>query len=283
MDTTPDRDRFTSPVFVMEDVKAAMIDPEGKKVVINGASEDDHSTDKSSELTEAQVNRRVALFVILFLGGIIAAIVFAETEPLYCISTVGAMFLIIGSLAVFTNKITLDSLPMLIVPFVGLCMTGIPILMVYQRNHPDSLGFTIDRTVVIKFILVCMGVLGIFMLVIPFVAHSNKISRCTRVTDAVCIYRTFRIKRSEKANGMNRTYALYSPVWQYEVDGVVYVTRESDYTGEDVPQIGETRQIRYDPNDISYIYRPLFVKRLVPAIIGALMIVMCIFTLAVMK
>ena len=62
MDTTPDRDRFTSPVFVMEDVKAAMIDPEGKKVVINGASEDDHSTDKSSELTEAQVNRRVAFF-----------------------------------------------------------------------------------------------------------------------------------------------------------------------------------------------------------------------------
>ena len=82
---------------------------------------------------------------------------------------------------------------------------------------------------------------------------------------------------------MNRTYSLYSPVWQYEVDGVVYVTRESDYTDEDVPQIGETRQIRYDPNDISYIYRPLFVKRLVPAIIGTLMIAMCIITLVVMK
>ena len=143
--------------------------------------------------------------------------------------------------------------------------------------------FTIDNFTVIKLILVCMVILGLFLLIVPFVNHSKKMTNCTKSIDAMCIYRNYRIERSKKPNGMTYTYNVYAPTWQYEIDGVLYVTREDTFTAEDVPEIGETKQILYNPNDYSEIYRPLVVKRLAPAVIGAMMIVMGIVTLVVMK
>lgn len=283
MDIQSERDRFTSPVFVLEDMKAAIQNPEGKQVIINGVSEDDNKDSKERELTEAQVNARVLLFIICFGGAILAAVVFSQTEPLLCLSTIGAIFLILGSMAVFQTKLSLDSLPVLLVPFVGLLMTGIPILMVYQKKHPGAMDFTIDRNMVIKLILVCMIVLGVLFVILPFVNHSKKMSRCTKVTEAMCIYRTYRTAESKKANGMSRRYNLYSPTWQFERDGVIYVTTERGFTDEDVPKIGEVKKIRYNPNDLSEVYRPLLVKRAAPVIIGVTMIGISILTLHVMK
>ena len=283
MNLQSDRDRFTSPVFVLEDMKAAIQNPEGKKVVINGASTDDDTGSKEKELTEAQVNARVLLFIICFVGAILAAVVFSQTEPLLCLSTVGAIFLILGSMAVFQTKITLDNLPVLLVPFVGLLMTGIPTLMVYQKKHPGAMGFTVDRNMVIKLILVCMVVLGVLFMILPFVNHSKKMARCTEVTDAMCIYRTYHTTEGKKANGRTRRYNLYSPTWQFEKDGVLYVTTERGFTDEDVPQIGEVKKIRYNPNDLGEVYRPLLVKRVAPVSIGCIMTVISILSLYVMK
>lgn len=286
MELDPNRNRTTSPVFVLEDMKAAIINPEGKKVVINGVTEEEAEAIKEAnekEVSDAKANAGALLVVFFFIAGLIAAAVFSQLEPLYCISTIGAIFLVIGSAAVFQNKFSLEDLPMLIVPIVGLLMTGIPILMVYQRKHPGAMSFTIDNFTVIKLILVCMVILGLFLLIVPFVNHSKKMTNCTKSIDAMCIYRNYRIERSKKPNGMTYTYNVYAPTWQYEIDGVLYVTREDTFTAEDVPEIGETKQIRYNPNDYSEIYRPLVVKRLAPAVIGAMMIVMGIVTLVVMK
>ena len=135
MELDPNRDRTTSPVFVLEDMKAAIINPEGKKVVINGVTEEAEAIKEANEkeVSDAKANAGSLLVVFFFIACLIAAAVFSQLEPLYCISTIGAIFLVIGSAAVFQNKFSLEDLPMLIVPIVGLLRTGIPILVVYRR------------------------------------------------------------------------------------------------------------------------------------------------------
>lgn len=272
----PAGDGRTSPVFDQEAVIRAIENPYGKRVILNGISTDgvQHTAEEKASGVKA------ALFIILFIAAIIAAIVFAEIEPLLCISTIGAVFLILGSMAVFQNGISLENAMGLLVPIVGLLMTGLPILILYGRRHPDHAIITSDSVILI--ILGCMVLLGIFLIVLPPIGHSTKLRRCAQAVNAVCIYRTYHIKRSKRAGGRSSTHLLYNPVWQYEVNGVIYVTSENVYSNFDTPEIGGMREIRYDPNNPAVIYRPLNGTWLVPMIIGVMFVAIGGMTLFLM-
>ncbi|MBQ8965659.1 hypothetical protein [Ruminococcus sp.] len=268
-------EQFTSPVYDLEAVKRAMDDPMGRQVVIEGAAAGNTAEeDKASGV-------KAALFIIAFIGGMISAVVFSQPEPLLCMTSAGAIFLVIGLINLFQSKLSLDNAAALILPFVGLLMTGLPIVMLYGRRHPES--FQLDRNMVIKLILICMGVLGIFLAVLPPVAHKRRLARCSQRVQAKCIYRVLRTKHSEKAGGRTRVSALYSPVWQYVVGDVVFVTRENVFSDFDTPAAGDFREIRYDPKMPAYIYRPMKGTRGVPMFIGLAFAVLSAVALIVMK
>lgn len=260
----PNNDERTSPVLSMEVLQRCIQNPYGMPVIINGmpqqGSPQTEKEDKASGV-------KAALFIIFFIAAIIAAIIFAEIEPLLCITTVGALFLILGSAAVFQNGFKLENAPALIVPIVGLLMTGLPILILYGRKHPEHAILTSES--VIPIILGCMVLLGICLMFFPPLAHSSKMRRCAQTVNAVCIYRTYHTSRSKGAGGRRTiTHLLYNPVWQYTVNGTIYVSDEHVYSNFDIPEIGGVREIRYDPQNPAYIYRPQKGLQFVPMLIG---------------
>ena len=253
--------------FSMDDLKAAIDNPAGKQVIINGFTEEESRQAAKVELTDAQANFRVILFVIVFLGGIIAAIVFSQTEPLLSFATIGAIFLVLGLISLFQSGFDIDSPPALIMPAVGALMTGIPLIILYHRTHPDSLEITRDG--VFNIILGAMALLGAFMLVIPLSRHKIKMKACTQTIMAKCIYLDIHFATRHNARGVTINYNVYAPTWQYEIGDFLYVTREPIFTTYKVPEIGEMREIRYNPADPSYIYRPVLRNEYIEMAIGA--------------
>ena len=202
-------------------------------------------------------------------------VVFSQTERLLCFPCFGILLLVIGISAVRQTKLCLDNAPVLIFPTVGFLLTAIPLVMYYQKKHPGALPFiNITTDTVINLCIFLIGVGGVLVTVLPILNHSLKMKRCSQVIDAQCIYRTFRTESSQKAGGRHRHYNIYSPTWQYEVNGRIYVTTENTYTSNNVPKIGDHQEIRYDPAEPDYIYRPLTVKKAAPLIIGTMMMLM---------
>ena len=94
-------------------LRRAMEDPGGMPVVINGVPEAGAQTeeDKGSGI-------KSAVFLITFVGAILAAIVFSQIEPLLCVTCIGAVFLILGTMAALQGRFP-DDAPLLIVPLVS--------------------------------------------------------------------------------------------------------------------------------------------------------------------
>ena len=259
---TPQINDLTSPVFDINVLRSAVINPDGKRVIINGTPDDLSAKNSASDKGSGV---KAALIIIAFIAAIIAMAVFSQTEPMLCLAVFGALVLFVGVINLFQNGISLEAAPALIPVIVGLLCTGIPAMNVYHRSHPDSFYFT--QSMVIDIILVCFIVVGAALIVIPPVVRSRSLKKCPLTVNAVCIYRNTRDAVSHSGN-RTRHYNLYAPAWQYEVNGVIYVTRENAFTAEDVPNIGDMRQIRFNPDAPSEIYRPLNVKTASPLIIG---------------
>ena len=259
-------------VFNIDKLMASIDNPTGKQLIVNGFDENEREALKKPELTEGQANLRAAAFVIVFLAGIIAAIVFSQTEPMLCISSIGAIFLIIGLISLFQGGLSLDSLPALILPLVGALMTGIPIIMLYHRDHPESVSITRDD--VITLILGCMAFLGLMLMIVPNIRHSSKMKSCTQRVMAKCIYLDIHFSSHHDARGRTVHTNLYAPTWQYEIGDFLYVTREPIFTDCQVPSIGEQREILFDPGDPSQIYRPVKRNTRIEMFIGLMFFVL---------
>ena len=274
-------DELTSPVLKMDVLRSVIENPYGRQVVINGTP--DGVQDKTT--SDSKGGGAAAFLVIfMFIGGIIGAAVFSQINPPLCISCIGAIFLVIGLITAVQSK----SGPVFLVALIGLLMTVLPIVYVYGETHPE--GFQLTTTMIIKLILVLMIPVGLGLMIFPHISHSKEMSRCSQVVNAKCIYRTFHTKSTNTHSTMRNTVGgrahritVYSPVWQYEVGGVIFVTCENIYTNFDVPEIGEIREIRFDPRMPSHIYRPMGGTRLIPTIIGLMFVVLSVITLFVMN
>ena len=261
-----------SAVLDPEVLRRAMEDPGGRPVVINGVpgAGMPQEEDKGSGI-------KSAVFLITFVGAILGAIVFSQIEPLLCVTCIGAVFLVIGTMGALQGRFP-DNAPMLIVPLIGLLMTVLPVVALYGRRTGTTL-LTVDTVVTIA--LGVMILVGVGLVVLPPVIHAARLRRCTCTVPAVCIFRTYRFDRSTDARGRSYTRQIYSPVWQYAQDGVVYVTAEGVY-GADTPEIGERREILCDPQHPADIYRPQKAARIIPTIIGILFVVLPLVALFVL-
>lgn len=270
-------EEFTSPVFNMETLMRAIVNPYGKKVIVNGVPIERLGLEESKEKKSNSIIG--VIFVISFIGAIIAMVVFAQTEPMLCVAAFGAVLLVIGLVNLFQSGLSLDNIASLALPLLGAVLVAIPATNVYHRSHPDSFYFTRDMV----FDVICIGfaLLGAGVLVIPPVIHSRKIKKCTQMITAMCIYRNTHYSKGKDARGRTETVDLYAPWWQYEVNGMIYVTREDAYTREDVPGVGDVREIRFSPDEPSEIYRPLNVKTIAPLMVGSMFIVMAVLAMVV--
>lgn len=261
-------------VFSFEDMKNSINNPLDLPVILNGM---EMSEPEQPQQATAGQSFKAFLIIAVFIGAIISAAIFSQTEPMLCIASVGSVFLVIGLISLFQNGLSLDDLPLLIMPTVGLLMTGIPIIMVYHRTHPDSFNITNEN--VYDIILACLAVVGFVMTVAPHISHRSKMSKCSETIQAKCIYYDTKNATSRGAYGRIRHYHLYSPTWQYEINGTLYVTKEPAYTDYEVPHIGDMREIRYDPTAPQDIYRPTGRNILIVNIIGIMCLLMGLGTL----
>ena len=257
--------QFTSPVFSYQTLQQAVVNPYGKPVKINGMPEKDLS--EPSKPPSKADSFKAGVFIAVFILALIAAPVLAQTEPSLCIADVGGIFLVIGLINLFQDKFGLRRLPFMLVPIAGALMVGIPVINYYHKTHPESIAVT--QSTVIKIAAAGFVVIGVLLPVFTILSRALSLGKCTQKINAMCIYRNTRPAVSKRANNRTRRYDLYSITWQYEVNNIIYVTREPDYTDEDVPDIGECREINFCPDDPSVIYRDLKQKVQAALITGA--------------
>lgn len=236
-------------------IKAVIDNPMLKPVVINGIPQDGFNI---GEKPEKEPNVVVGvLFVIYFIGVLIAAPIFAQLEKLLTFSLVGSIFLVLGLAVVKSHGL---KTVFTVVPYVGLLMTCIPLIMLYEKKHPGKLPFTIGTEFVLKLCFVSMAVFGVFIAILAVTDHLSRMKRCTHVITATCIFRTYITHASKDAMGRTRHNGSFSPVWQYEYGGIIYATNENSYSNFENAGIGYVGEIRIDPNTPYIIYRPVMKK-----------------------
>jgi hypothetical protein len=278
-------DEFSSAVYDMGTLMRAIVNPYGKRVIVNGVPAERLGLEESKATKADSI--KGAIVVILFIGAIIAMAVFAQTEPILCMGTFGAVILIFGLINLFQSGGSLEDIFNLVFPLIGAVLVVISVVNVYHKSHPDSFYFTQER--MIEVACIGFGIVGLGMLVIPPVVHSRKMRECTQVITAMCIYRNYHYSKSSHKRG-GRTVGrrgsgisrLYKPWWQYEVNGTIYVSSEGVFTNVDVPDIGDLREIRFSPEKPSKIYRPLMGTRVGSVFLGVMCIGMALLALVVM-
>lgn len=262
--------------FSYQDMVDSIENPLGKQTIINGATEEDRAAAKEQDDPHAGI--KSFLFIVFFIGAIISMVVFSQSEPILCVASAGSIFFVIGTINMFKQGISLSTLPFMIVPTAGALMVGIPVIKIYQQNHGGGDFFT--QTNVIRLILVCMAVIGFFLLTVPLIRHRAKMSRCSQTIMAKCIYLDIHFENYHDARGLNHNINIYCPTWQYEINDFLFVTREGLFTRK-APDIGDVCEIRYDPADPSSIYRPDLRNEFVEMIIGAAFTAMSVLALFV--
>ena len=195
----------------------------------------------------------------------ISAAVFSKSEPLLCIASVGAIFFVIGTIVVFQNGFSADNIIGLIFPLAGGLMVALPVLVLEHRKDAAK---GISTGTALNIMLGGLAVVGLLVILSTVFTNKGKEKRCTASINARCIYTDIHYSTTHDARGRTRHIKLFCPTWQYEVGGVIYVTRENVHSNLDTPRVGECRDIFYDPSDPSDIYRPVKKNDMVAYIVG---------------
>ena len=274
-----DNDFRTSVVFSKEVLNELIEENKDRPIFVNGVPVKEMTEPGTAPETKG-ANVKGVLFIIAFIGAVIAMVVFSQTEPLLCISTAGAMFLFFGLVSLFQNKFSLENAMALLFPLIGFFAFAAPLLGLYSKKHPEVIDLGKNGGVTLA--LIGMAVVGVCIAVLSPISQRAMRKRCPMPVTAKCVFRLFRFTKSS-AGGRTRTGRIYSPVWQYEVDGNVYITSENVYSGENVPEIFEEQEIFYSPEDPSVIMRHLKVANIVPVVGGAAFAACGIFGLIMMR
>ena len=264
--------------FSYQDMVDSIENPQGKQTIINGATEEERKK-AEAEREDPHAGLKAFLIIAFFIGAIISMAVFAQIDKVLCIATLGLVFFVIGTIAVMKVGISLDSLPILIMPVGGALMIAIPAMIVYNRETGG--GVSISQWDIIRLIVICFAVIGLLMLTVPLTRHCAKMSRCSQTIMAKCIYEDIHFGSHKDGMGRTHHYNIYCPTWQYELGDFIFVTREGVF-GRNAPAIGDICEIRYDPNDPSYIYRPNIKQEISEMIAGAIFLTISLTAFFVM-
>ncbi len=202
--------------------------------------------DGTSERPKTRASIGGILFLIIFIGSIIAAVIFSKTEPLYSVVSAGVCFTAAGVMMLTQNK-KKQLFGSLLFLLVGLGMVIVPLIFKYQEAHPEIAPILAKQIVPIL-------ILGLFVLVGGGLAVSavcsffSKKGRCSEPVQVTCI--ALNTRRSSKGN------TLYAPVWEYYYNGRTYRKMDSTASNVGYPRIGETRNYMLDPNDPEELFNP---------------------------
>ena len=212
--------------------------------------------------------------VIVFVGGFIGAMVFHKTEPRATIMCIGAIFFFIGLFVLFSQKLSLNNIPILIFPIVGLLMIIIPALMFIAEDSDELESEFVERLAINCFIGVFVLV-GISLIVFPPVIHNLKMKVFTVSIEAVCIHLDRHISRTRKG----RRTITYAPTWEYDYNGNLYTYKESTYTNLSVPKVGAVYPLLINPDKPEELYRPIKSVRMLLLFMGTMFTAMGILAL----
>lgn len=191
------------------------------------------------------------LFLILFLGGMIGAVVFSKIDERISIMCFGLIFLSCGIVAIASNgkKMTLQNLPLYIFPLIGLIAVVAPAYMMYAEKHPENsvnLSDYAPVTMLGVFLLVGLG-----FLILPPIIRRSQAKRCTDSVIAECI--NLDSHRSHSSNG--HSTRVYAPTWKFVYQGREFIQKESTYSNVSVPKVGEQVELHINPSDPTDFYR----------------------------
>lgn len=195
-------------------------------------------------------------FLAMFIGCIIGAVAFSKSEPRISVICAGTIFFVTGLTGIFSQKLTRNTLPILLFPIVGAGMIIIPALLMYSEKN-DGFNFHIGERFAANSILTFLMLIGICILVIPPVVHKKRLALCTETVEALCI----NMKSHLSGSGKGGRTRVYAPDWEYYFDGNTYVYQETSYSNMDVPTVGETYQLLLNPDKPDELYRPSAANR----------------------
>lgn len=263
-----------------EKIMQAVNNPLNKPVILNGVPQNTFGMNTQKPESDKTPIAGI-LFIIYFCAALFVGVGFAKVDKLISFTAIGSVFLVIGLSAAVKNGV--DTPMILVVPYVGLLMTGIPISMMIENKHPGTLPFSFDSHGVLKIIFYSMAAFGVILLIFSPLEHIRKMSKCSQVITATCIFVNYTIKHGETANGRNSSYTSYSPVWQYEINNTIYVTDEYSYSNFETSRVGTVDQIRISPNEPWLIYRPDMRKVLIKVVIAVMWILLSCVAIAAVK
>ena len=116
----------------IEQLKQAMYDPMGKPVVINGIP-DNYVPQKTEEnaLKNKVEDVLSVIFIIYFIAAIVGGMGLGEYDKLLGIACFGSLFLVVGLIVTFKTIGAGMNPLVLLFPYIGALMTGIPIYNIY--------------------------------------------------------------------------------------------------------------------------------------------------------
>ena len=174
------------------------------------------------------------LFLVWFIGSIIALVVFAEINPIYSIMVFGQYFLVFGIIALKNDK---DGIIGVSFTTVGLACIVIPFLIM----HPNLLSFEINWDYIIPVLGVLVFVIaGLAMIIIPILKRKKLEKVCTVSVTAKIVENLMTIDEGNK---------LYCPVYEFEFNGKKYNVTNNCYTNVGVSPVGTLIDMKINPND----------------------------------
>lgn len=221
------------------------------------------------------VGMMMGIFTLLvFIGGIIGAIHYSDIDQRISIMCVGGIFLWIGIIAVASTKLTLENLPVLLFPLVGLLMAGIPGVMLLNEKS-DDFNFEITEEMIIYLCLFGFLIAGICILIVPMLIRKKKLETCTLTVEARCIDMQYRWHHSRKG----RAHKVYAPKWEYMVNGQIYTHQETGYSNVGIPNIGDVEEVLVNPDDPNELYRYVKSQDLIVKVIGIMFVGVSVLSL----
>lgn len=183
-----------------------------------------------------------ALFLIWFVGSIVALILTAKATPWLAISVFGQYFLVFGLIALISTLKEGKFTPIfLILIFVGLLAVLFGIVMQFGDEAAQASFKQLIPYAGISIFFV-MGLLFI----INYFVRSNQDKNCIEIVRATCV--DMKKRKNSTSNGMSYTiYNTYCPVFSFTYNGKSYEVNNNIYTQVPDVELGEEKELYINP------------------------------------
>ena len=182
------------------------------------------------------------LFLIWFVGSIVALVLTAKTTPWLAVSVFGQYFLVFGLIALISTMKEGKFTPIfLILVFVGLLALLFGIVMQFGDEAAQA---TFKQLIPYAGISIFF-VIGILLIINHFV-RSNRNKNCIEIVRATCV--DMKKRKNSTSNGMSYTmYNTYCPVFGFSYNGKSYEVNNNIYTQVPDVELGDEIELYINP------------------------------------